>query len=344
MTGASFTTASIHRGGLHIRYPKSAIGRRLVLELWFGLYGTIWTARLRHRVDTVVVVTPPGLFVMILRMFLPRTVRLLCIVHDLQGIMAMSTENWLRRTVGKVVGAVERRMVAACDKVICLSESMRQAIVTRYGIAGDKCEVHYPFPTLSGGAEGRNDLANSFPQGFHHVVYAGALGEKQRPRELVDFFGRLCRKRSNIMCHIFSAGPDFEQVRREVQRRGVDRLFLRDLVPDENLSELYERSTVHVVSQAPGTEAGAFPSKIPNLLSAAVPIFAICGSGSELAKILTESKLGLSVHNQNLDIWVEFMEQLLDQIKHTPRQLARGYVRDKFNPDRLIAAILCQDS
>lgn len=44
---------------------------------------------------------------------------------------------------------------------------------------------------------------------FFHVVYAGALAEKQQPCKLVEFFERLCRKRSDVMCHIFSEGAYF---------------------------------------------------------------------------------------------------------------------------------------
>jgi len=61
-TNAEVAGVFIHRGGLHVRYPGSAVGRRLILEMWFGIYALLWIARLRRGVDTVIAVVPPGSF------------------------------------------------------------------------------------------------------------------------------------------------------------------------------------------------------------------------------------------------------------------------------------------
>ncbi len=343
-TNVEVPKVHVHRSGLYLRYPMSAISRRFLLETWFGIYALLWTARLRRRVDRVIAVIPPGSFLPAIRWMLPRHVRLFAIVHDLQGIMAMSTQGWRRKTVASVAGWIERRALAACDKVICLSESMQKAVVENYRIDRAKCEVYYPFVTLTESAGNGNKLQAYFPKGYCHVVYAGALGEKQQPRELVEFFERLCRKRSDIMCHIFSAGAFFGALQQEMKKRGINRIFLRELVPDENLAELYERSTVHVIPQAGGTGAGAFPSKLPNLLAAGVPVYAICDRDSELAEVIRESQAGVSVDGTDLDMWVERMEELLARIAHTPRAVIRrsahDYVAKKFNLDRLIAALV----
>ena len=343
-TNAEVGGAVIHRGGLYMRYPRSAIGRRLMLEVWFGLYALLWTARLRRGVDTVIAIIPPGLFLPAIRLMLPKDVQLVAIVHDLQGIMAMSTRIWARKIAARMAGWTERRGLAACDKVVCLSESMQKAVVEKYCIDSKKCEVHYPFVTLSEGAVTGNSLRAYFPEGFFHVVYAGALAEKQQPWELVEFFVRLCRKRSDVMCHIFSEGASFEELQKQTEKRKTNRLFFHELVPDEQLAELYERSTVQVIPQVRGTGAGAFPSKLPNLLAAGVPVFAMCDKSSELAKIVYDSQAGIAVDNADLDVWVEQMEQFLIGVGQTPhaafRSRARDYVHKKFNLDTLIAAIV----
>jgi colanic acid biosynthesis glycosyl transferase WcaI len=343
-TNAEVAGVFIHRGGLHVRYPGSAVARRLILEMWFGIYALLWIVRLRRRVDIVIVVGPPGSFLPAIRLMLPKHVRLIAIVHDLQGIMAMSTKNWVRKIVASMAGWTERRGLAACDKVVCLSESMHKAVVENYRIDGEKCEVHYPFVTLSESAATGNTLQAYFPHGFFHVVYAGALAEKQQPRELVEFFERLCRKRSDVMCHIFSEGAYFRVLQKETEKRKTNRIFFHELVPDEQLAELYERSTVQVIPQVRGTGPGAFPSKLPNLLAAGVPVFAMCDRDSELAEVIRESQSGIAIDNTDLDVWVEQMERFLLMVGQTPhadfRSRASDYVYKKFNLDRLIAAMV----
>jgi len=197
---------------------------------------------------------------------------------------------------------------------------------------------------LSENAATGNTLQAYFPHGFFHVVYAGALAEKQQPRELVEFFERLCRKRSDVMCHIFSEGAYFGVLQKETEKRKTNRIFFRALVPDEQLAELYERSTVQVIPQVKGTGPGAFPSKLPNLLAAGVPVFAMCDRDSELAVVIRESQAGVAIDNTDLDVWVEQMEQFLIMVGQTPhavfRSRARDYVYEKFNLGRLIATMV----
>jgi len=154
----------------------------------------------------------------------------------------------------------------------------------------------------------------------------------------------LCKKRKDVMCHIFSAGRHFEALRQEAQKRRIDRLLMRDLVSDDDLLELYERSTVHVIPQAEGTGAGAFPSKLPNLLMAAVPIFAICDNHSELARVLHESQSGITVNGRDIDVWVERMVEFMDRIAQSSsavfQQTTKEYLDRNFSLDRLVASIL----
>lgn len=98
---------------------------------------------------------------------------------------------------------------------------------------------------------------------------------------------------------------------------------------------------VQVIPQVKGTGPGAVPSKLPNLLAAGVPVFAMCDKDSELAEVIRESQAGVAIDNTDLDLWVE---QFLIRVGQTPhavfRSRARDYVYKKFNLDRLIATMV----
>ena len=337
---------TIHRGGLGVRYPRSNLLRRAILECWYMVHAGRWAWRLRKEVDLVVAIFPPELFMFPLRRILSPGIPIVGVVHDIQGIMARSADSRLRRFAGALIGRLERRAFRSCDRLICLSRSMAQALIERYGADPGRVEIHYPFvTTVLEGGESTDALAAHFPADRLHVVYAGALGEKQRPHELLNFFQALCRKRSDVMCHIFSSGPFFEALRHaQAGHSSGECIRFHGLVPDKQLPELYARSTVQVIPQAVGTGAGAFPSKLPNLLHAGVPVFAICDPHSELARVIEETGIGAHVSGADTEAWAKALAGLLDRLAGMSRGETRNamadYVARHFGVEQVGAAIL----
>jgi len=218
---------------------------------------------------------------------------------------------------------------------------MQQQLVREYGIVAERCHIHYPFVTAEA-TDGDAGLPEAmFPAGFLHVVYSGALGEKQMPWTLLEFFRELCTLRPDVMCHIFSSGPFFEDLRGSGEADA--RLHFHGLVADAALQALYAHSTVQVIPQAGGTGAGAFPSKLPNLLAAGVPVFAICDPHSELATVIDEAGAGRHVDQHERAQWAAQMASFLDEIKDRPhaefRQLSAACMEDKFSVARLVETL-----
>lgn len=286
---------TVHRGGSGLSYPRSVIWRRLMLELWFTWHVVKHAHRRdKARHDYVVAVFPPAIFGLLPRfLFGSRTVRIV-IVHDLLGVMVNSRAGLGRRLVSRAIGWIERLALHRQDKVIALSESMREALISRYGIPKHKVVMSYPFETITHLPSSGRTLEDLLPESERHVVYSGALGEKQCPQELYNFLQRVSSGTPGVCCHIFSSGPAFEQLKRHASRLAPAQQLVRfhPLVDEERLPELYERSTVQLLPQAAGVGAGAFPSKLPNLIAVGVPVFAICDADSELASVIRESGAG----------------------------------------------------
>lgn len=71
---AALAGVEIHRGGPFMRYPRSNVPRRILLELWFALHALAVSQRWRKDIDTVVAIFPPDLCLLALQLLLPRTV------------------------------------------------------------------------------------------------------------------------------------------------------------------------------------------------------------------------------------------------------------------------------
>jgi colanic acid biosynthesis glycosyl transferase WcaI len=283
------------RGGLRIRYPANPLARRAILELWFAIFAMLASCRAREY-RAIVAVCPPTLFLLLMHGVIGKSRKRICIVHDLQGVYANARKSALGVVLTALIRAVEGRAFKSCDAVIFLSETMRDLCVEQYGLDRNRTYVCYPFSTLDFSARSahNNRLVNLFATEYRHIVYSGALGEKQNPEALINAFLALVNLRRDVYCHVFSAGPVFDQI--SVRVGHVDRMLFHGLVDERDLGELYARSDVQVIPQAPGTEDGSLPSKFPNLLEAGVRVFAICRSTSELARLVETSGAG-QVHS-----------------------------------------------
>jgi len=338
---------TVYRGGLHVKYSNKTVIRRFILELWFFWYcaRVLLKFRRQYDYDIVVPIFPPNIFMFVVNYILPKSTSKVCIIHDLQGIMASSTKNKWRAVVSKLIFYIERAAINKCEKVICLSHSMKDVLIEKYGITAKKCSVHYPFPTINMTSSVGSGLKDILPDNIINVVYAGALGEKQKPKELLEIFRLLASTNNNVACHIFSKGPHFDSIVNEyLKSTSQEKVYFHDLIPTEQLPELYQRSTIQIVPQTEGVGAGAFPSKLPNILKAGVPVFAICDKNSELVSVLNRTFASKVVNNWEKSFVVcelnHFITDVSGQSHKNIRMMNSEFLDQNFNINNLTHDIL----
>jgi colanic acid biosynthesis glycosyl transferase WcaI len=329
----------VKRGGAWMRYPNSAALRRAMLELWFAAFCFKEYIRLNPKPCHIVAVFPPTVFMPLLKLILARGSIVTGIVHDLQSVHVAQSNSLQSRIVNAIVSWIERKSYLACDRIVFLSQSMADRAIRQYGLDAARCFVCYPFPTTTDrGAATTCALVDVLASDHINIVYSGALGEKQCPDELVGLMTKLARRQDHIRCHIFSAGPHFERLKRRYLRDSNSTVAFRDFVPDEELPELYARSAIQLIPQASGTSEGSLPSKLPNLLYAGVPVLAICDDGSEVGLFLKKTKGGYSAQSFSEDeVFIKF-DALLAEVEFEPR-VAR---MDRLRP--LVDAIFSIDT
>jgi colanic acid biosynthesis glycosyl transferase WcaI len=332
----------VHRGGAWMRYPRSTHWRRLLLELWFCVHVLTCAWRIRKEVDIAVAVFPPALFFAPLSKLLPKNIRRIGIVHDLQGVYAGVDRGIISRMAGRFAASIEKRAFCRCDGLIFLSESMLKRAISEYDIAGIRAKVCYPFETISSVAETTNDLASVFQAGKCHVVYSGALGRKQCPEGLISFFEFAGRRLENVCFHIFSGGPIFERLKQEVGENGI--IKLHNLVPEINLKELYARSDIQLIPHILEADDAAFPSKLPNIVASGCYVFAVCNKDSEVARIVEETQLGIVADSWAPEVLTAALEPLVAQARQNSRndrvQRVRSVVGEMFQVSAVVDEIL----
>jgi colanic acid biosynthesis glycosyl transferase WcaI len=284
---ASLLSTKTHRGGAWVRYAPHPLLRRIALEVWFAMHCAKCVLSLRKDTTVALLVYPPSLFGPLVQLLLPKRVRRVALVHDLQGEYSQLGYHSGFKLLTYVINKVEKMCLSGADSCIFFSKAMARAAQRIFALDHAHTSVQYPFVTIDSDAAMTNLMERELPTGVQHVVYSGALGEKQNPEELASLMLHAAEAIPEAQFHIFSGGPLFDSLRK--QFASGSQLHFHDLVPEEQLTELYARSSVQLIPQAHGTENGSLPSKLPNLLAAGVQTVALCSETSEVAALLRES-------------------------------------------------------
>lgn len=323
----------IIRGGKNISFPKKTVLRRIVLELSFLFFVLRKIKKHQKGKDIILPIFPPSFAFYGILFFLKKNIQKVGMIHDLQELYATNKKGFVNKIISFFINKIEKKCYTSCDKLIFLSEEMKDQAIAFYGLKNIQLEVQYPFISITDKIT--NDLQTIFDLSKKHIVYSGALGEKQNPQKLYDFFNYAASKIENTCFHFFSQGLIVEDLKK--QNKNL-RIRFHNLVDKENIEELYSKSDVQIIPQLPNTSKGSLPSKLPNLLFSGCKILLITDSKSEIENLFNNSDLEKVINSWDFKIMLNALEELLKSKKDRSSQvrIAKKY----FTIDRMIDKIL----
>ncbi len=333
VTDKTLDNVTIIRGGGHVRYTKKPLIRRLILEIWMLLFVFRKLIFSKKQYDLIVIVFPPNLVGLLVRVLRKKDTRVVGVVHDIQGVMANAKKGLVRSLVMKGIHVVEEYSYRVCDNLIFLSENMRKTALDLYSIKKNNTIIRYPFVTI--GEEGSEHSLDEMFSGIEKsVVYSGALGEKQAPEKLAKLFRGLIDADDDVHAFIFSQGNAFDQIKHRYTHK---RLHYYPLVKEDQLFELIKRSTVQIIPQDIGTSDGAFPSKLPNILAANTKLFCITNKEGELDSLLSSYSRSMLCHS-----WEGAERKLLEFLHAEDLHLSSDdrAILEKFSLSSLVDSIV----
>lgn len=323
----------IIRGGKNIYYPKNTTLRRIVLELSFAFFVLRKLKKHQKNQDIAIPVFPPSFAFYSILFFLNKKMKKVGMVHDLQEIYSSNGKGFLNKIVKFFIHKIEKKCFNACDTLIFLSNEMKSEAKKLYQLDPNKLQVQYPFITLSDKIT--NNLNGTLKPEKINIVYSGALGEKQNPNELYNFFNYATGKIENTVFHFFSQGKRFNQLKDNNRNQKIK---FHDLVPKENLEELYKKSDVQVLPQKANTSKGSLPSKLPNLLVSGCKILVITDKNSEIEKLFKNQKLNGVINSWKHDVILNELKNLLSTENRNSHQMK--VAEEFFTIDKMVDKIL----
>ncbi|MFK8059284.1 MAG: glycosyltransferase [Polaribacter sp.] len=298
---------TIIRGGKNLIYTKKTILRRIILEISFAFFILRKIKKNLKNKDLVIPIFPPSFAFYLILTFLNKKIRKVGMVHDLQEVYSEGKTGFINKIIRFFIHKIEKSSYKNCDKILFLSHEMKKEAKKLYHLKEEKLEVQYPFITIQD--KKTNDLEAIFDKGKKHVVYSGALGEKQNPYKLFDFFNEASKRISNCKFHFFSEGEIFNSLKKS---NNNNKILFHSLVKLENLTELYTKSSVQIIPQKENTSKGSLPSKLPNLLASGCKTLIITDPNSEIEKLFKSYHLDLIARGWNNDLLIEKLQYLLN--------------------------------
>ncbi|WP_439128211.1 glycosyltransferase family 4 protein [Polaribacter sp.] len=322
----------IIRGGAFIYYTKKTIFRRLILELSFAFFVLRKIHKHQKGKDLIISVFPPSFAFYSLLPFLNKSIRKVGMVHDLQEVYSESKKGIINKLLRFFIHKIEKKCYSNCDKLLFLSNEMKNEAKKLYHLSDSKIEVQYPFITLE--ENNTNDLNAILDKEKINVVYSGALGEKQNPKQLYQFFSEASKQINNSVFHFFSEGESFKKLQKLNKNKNI---FFHPLVDKKNLKELYNKSSVQVIPQKENTSKGSLPSKLPNLLVCGTKILVITDSNCEIEELFKKNNLNLIATNWNISYLIQKLKLLLN--KKIDEQHQKSVALNLFTIDKIIHKI-----
>jgi hypothetical protein len=325
----------IKRGGGSVYYPKKPVFRRMILEIWFACYVFRNISRFKKKLDIIIPVFPPSLAFYAILPFIKSKIIKVGMIHDLQEVYSSDKKGFVNKIVKYCINKVEGKAFKSCDKLIFLSEEMKITAKDFYKISENKIFVQYPFANINT-SNLTDDLGNILPENKNHIVYSGALGEKQNPQGIYDFYDYASKRLNNSVFHFFSQGQIFESLKANNKN---PRIKFHSLVPRTNVEELYKRSSVQIIPQLPNTSKGSLPSKLPNLLASGCKILFITDPNSEIHKLFQKYNLERVVTSWENEILFQSLSELLEKREFDAENQKR-VSEELFSMDSMVNKIL----
>ena len=152
------------------------------------------------------------------------------------------------------------------------------------------------------------------------VLYAGNVGLSQS-LELLAGAARELRNDPSVVFVVNGGGSGLEPLK--AQTKDLPNVRFAPYQPRERLAEVLASGDIHLVPLKKGLAASSVPSKTYSILAAGRPLLASVDAGTEVARVVTESRCGLAVAPEDPAAFLAGLRQLLND-PHGRRAMGEG--------------------
>jgi len=319
------------------RFDKDKLPKRLVNWLTYTTGATI--ELLRGSTDVILVVSnPPTLPAAAWVQKRLRATPYVYLVHDLYPDIAVELgfldEGGL---VERIWRKINERFLTDADRVIVLGESMRDAVLSRYGSVDESkvAVIHNwedesfiePMPKAENSFAREHGTVEPFT-----IVYSGNVGRFHELETVIDAVDRLDARGCDVKFLIIGEGARKSDLQDYVARNDITAVDFLPFQPLDRLPESLTCGDVSLVGIKEGMQGLCVSSKLYSSLAAGRPILAVVGQGDEVEVVVNECDCGIHVEPGDVEGCVDAIERWLTDpdVHERQGQNARRCLEDRF--------------
>lgn len=273
--------------------------------------------------DLFITCTTPNDVLDMLRLRLPRNLRM---IWWLQDIYSVGIKNILNRRLplaGTVAGAIyrakEKRLANRADHIVVITPDFIPFLDT-LGIPRSKITLIENWASIEDIVPLPRENAWKCEQGLSGkrvVLYSGTLGLKHNPALLSNIaLHYQAQKRDEVAVVVATQGLGAEFLGKDIKNRDIRNLKLLPWQPYERLPEMLSSADILTAIIEPDAGLFSVPSKILSCFCAGRPVVASIPSDNLAAQTIERSRSGLVVEPGDESGFIACLDRLLNDPAH----------------------------
>jgi putative colanic acid biosynthesis glycosyltransferase WcaI len=305
-TGGERLSQRENYNGVRIRrawatgFGKRTIWGRVTDYLSFYLGASWKLLRLPSHDVVMALTTPPLIGLVALLIGRLRRMRVIMLVQDVYPDIAVALGTLKAGSpTTKAMDWISRQVLKRSDRIVVLSESMRERISSKIGtIRASRIDVIHnwadgtdirPFSERSNPFVVEHNLGESFV-----VLFSGNLGRVNEFSTVLEA-ARLLRDRSDIVFLFIGDGAKADEIGEFRRKHDLANLKLLPYQPRHQLRYSLAAGDALLVTLADGLAGLSVPSKAYGIMAAGRPLLFVGDPKSDIARIIIQHRCGAAV-------------------------------------------------
>ena len=324
---------------------KNKLFRRLISFLAFSFLAAIASLFKRGPFDTVIALSPPLTLGNVGKVAASRhRCKLILNLQDIFPDVAVTLGKIKSRSSIRILKKYEKFTYSGCDAITVLSKDLEENVNKKIDTIKSRPHIQViPNFLISSSIKPQGRFTNYREE--HNlgeklvVMYAGNLGNSQS-FELITNAARKHDEKDDIVYVINGTGAMSDQLKQQANQ--LKNLLVVDYQPIERLSEVLATADIHLVPLRAGLGDMSVPSKIYSVFASGRPVIASIDSGTEIDRMVTESKGGIAVTPDDFDSFILALENLIEnsELREEMGKKARVWLENCYSSETIADSYL----
>lgn len=269
---------------------------RLANTLLFAI-AVFFKILFRPKYDVITVATTPPII-------MAMVVRVACFIkgskyiyhcQDIYPEIAFYNGNLKSKPVFKALRKIDKRNNIKAEKIVVLSNDMKDTLVQERQIYPDKIEIINNFIRTNANSKEEFSYKDyGLETSDFKIVFCGNLGKLQNLYTIIDL-AKTLQDYPKIKFVFIGNGVESEKLKAQAGDLLNKTVFFLGYIKSDIAINALKQSHLGVVSISEPTYKTAYPSKTMTYLNAGLPTMAMVNDRSQLANFITENNLGIVV-------------------------------------------------